>query len=160
MGGANAQARQAFGPHLLLYDGTCGLCNEIVRAVLLRDGLGVFHFASLQSPAGIEVLARFGCNSADLDTFVAIANYRSPSAACLIRARAAIFVLKTLGWPWRAAAPLGLLPRALLDSAYDLVARNRYRFFPRVEHCLVPRPEHRDRFLDAGGTDPPDQEVS
>ena len=160
MGGARAQARPTSGPHLLLYDGTCGLCNDIVRAVLLRDRQGVFHFASLQSTAGIEALSRFGCDSAGLDTFVAIANYRSPSAACLIRARAAIFVLTSLGWPWRAAAPLGLLPRALLDAAYDLVARNRYRFFPRVEHCLVPRPEYRDRFLDAGGTDSPDQEVS
>ena len=160
MGGARAQARPTSGPHLLLYVGTCGLCNDIVRAVLLRDRQGVFHFGSLQSTAGIEALSRFGCDSAGLDTFVAIANYRSPSAACLIRARAAIFVLTSLGWPWRAAAPLGLLPRALLDAAYYLVARNRYRFFPRVEHCLVPRPEYRDRFLDAGGTDSPDQEVS
>ncbi len=147
----HAQERRSAGPHLLLYDGTCGLCNGIVRAVLSRDRLGVFHFASLQSAAGGEVLSRFGGYSGDLNTFVAIVNYRSPSAACLTKARAAIFVLTTLGWPWRAAALPGLLPRTVLDPVYDLVARNRYRFFPRVERCLVPRPEHRDRFLDSGG---------
>jgi predicted DCC family thiol-disulfide oxidoreductase YuxK len=42
----------------------------------------------------------------------------------------------------------GVLPTALLDRLYDVVARNRYRVFGRYEQCLMPRPEYRDRFVD------------
>jgi len=137
----------AAGPHLLLYDGECGLCNGLVQAVLARDPRGVFHFAPLQSAAASEFLARFGRDPSDLNTFVAIVNYRRPASACLTKARAAIFVMTTLGGPWNAAALLRPLPAELLDRVYDLIARNRHRFFRRVEHCVVPRPEHRGRFL-------------
>ena len=93
-------------------------------------------------------LDRFGASPGRLDTFVVIENYGAAQSTCLTRARAALFVLRVLGWPWRAAAVLRVLPVALLDRAYDLVARNRYRLFGQGDRCFVPRPEHQQRFLD------------
>ena len=110
-------------PHLLLYDGECGLCHAIVQFVLPRDRSGQFHFAALQSRAAAKVMARFGDRPGDQDTFVVVAGYQTPHPVMLIRGRAAVFVLTTLGGPWKAAAVLGLLPPALLDSGYDLIAR-------------------------------------
>ena len=40
------------------------------------------------------------------------------------------------------------LPAAILDRAYDVVARHRYRVFGRYEQCLIPHPEVRRRFID------------
>jgi predicted DCC family thiol-disulfide oxidoreductase YuxK len=45
------------------------------------------------------------------------------------------------------AAIFGVLPDFPLNTAYDLIARNRYRIFGRYETCLVPRPEYKDRFV-------------
>lgn len=135
-------------PHLLLYDGECGLCNRLVQAVLERDRQGVFHFASLQSAVAARQLDRFGASPGRLDTFVVIENYRAAQSTYLTRARAALFVLRVLGWPWRAAAVLRVLPVALLDRAYDLVARNRYRIFGKGDSCFFPGPEHQQRFID------------
>jgi len=42
----------------------------------------------------------------------------------------------------------GVLPGAVLDRAYDVIARNRYRVFGRFEQCLAPRPEFRSRFIE------------
>jgi predicted DCC family thiol-disulfide oxidoreductase YuxK len=148
--GNDAQgSRTGSGPHLLLYDGVCGLCHGLVQSVLERDRSGVFHFASLQSPAATEQLARFGDSPSDLDTFVVIVNYRGEPSAQLTKARAALFVLTAVGWPWRAAALLRVLPTALLDRTYDVISRNRYRVFGRRDRCLVPRPEYQCRFLDS-----------
>jgi predicted DCC family thiol-disulfide oxidoreductase YuxK len=61
---------------------------------------------------------------------------------------AALFVAGQLGWPWKAAVIARVLPRAVLDRAYDVIARNRYRVFGRFEQCLAPRPEFRGRFID------------
>ena len=132
----------------MLYDGICGLCDRLLQFVLARDRRGVFRFASLQSPLGKEMVERFGGNSNELTSFYVVANYRSNGARMFGRSRAALFVAGALGWPWKAALSLRLLPAATLDRIYDLVARNRYRFFGRFEHCLIPPPEFRHRFID------------
>jgi predicted DCC family thiol-disulfide oxidoreductase YuxK len=137
------------GRHLLLFDGVCGLCSRLVQFVLVRDRQRTFHFASLQSPIGRAMVERSGGDPEDLATFYAFANYRAPGSTRLTKARAGLFVLRTLGWPWKVAGIVGLLPTGFLDRLYDLVARNRYRVFGRRELCLVPRPEDRNRFVDS-----------
>jgi predicted DCC family thiol-disulfide oxidoreductase YuxK len=136
------------GEHLVLYDGVCGLCNRLNQFVLERDPSAVFDFASLQSAAGRSALQRFGRNPDALDTFYVVANYRSESAALLAKARAALFVARTLGGGWAWLRTFGVLPEALLDRGYDLIARHRYRFFGRYESCLMPSAEYTARFID------------
>jgi predicted DCC family thiol-disulfide oxidoreductase YuxK len=41
-----------------------------------------------------------------------------------------------------------ILPRALRDWLYRLVAKNRYRWFGKSETCMMPTPELRARFLE------------
>jgi predicted DCC family thiol-disulfide oxidoreductase YuxK len=134
--------------HLILYDGVCGLCNRLNQFVLPRDRRGTFDFASLQSGMGRSVLRRFGKNPGDLNTFYVVTNYRSDSPALLSKSRASLFLVKELGGPWRWLGLFGVLPTALLDWGYDLVARNRYRFFGRYETCLMPSDEYKTRFID------------
>ena len=50
---------------------------------------------------------------------------------------------------WRLAGSiLSLIPLPVRDCGYRIVARNRYRIFGRYETCILPTPEHRDRFMD------------
>jgi predicted DCC family thiol-disulfide oxidoreductase YuxK len=136
------------GRHLVLYDGVCGLCNRLNQFVLPRDTGGVFDFASLQSRVGREVLTRFDRNPDELNTLYVVVDYRGGAPRLLSKARAALFVLKALGAPWRWLGVFGVLPGAVLDRAYDLVARNRYRLFGRYERCLMPAAEYKERFID------------
>jgi predicted DCC family thiol-disulfide oxidoreductase YuxK len=136
------------GAHLVLYDGVCGLCRRLLQFLLVRDRAGAFHYSSLQSPAGEAAVRRFGGNPHDLTSFYVIANYERPDARLLSKARAALFVGHAIGSPWKLTGLLGVLPTIFLDGIYDVIARNRYRIFGRRETCLVPRPEHRDRFVD------------
>lgn len=139
------QAPAHVGPHLLLYDGPCGFCNAVVQRVLDRDRDGVFHFASLQSDAAGAVLARVGVRP-DADSVLVVPRYRDDPRTVLARGSAALFVAGRLGWPWSLARLLRVLPGPWLDAAYDRVARNRHRLAP--PHCVLPRPDQRDRFLD------------
>lgn len=134
--------------HLILYDGFCCLCNRLIKFVMRRDTARVFRFASLQSDLGQSLMQRHGKTPGKLDTVIVIANYGSTSARLLSKASAALFVLQTLGGPWRLGAVLRVLPNRLLDWFYDLIARNRYRIFGRYESCPLPSPEQRSRFLD------------
>jgi predicted DCC family thiol-disulfide oxidoreductase YuxK len=136
------------GEHLVLYDGVCGLCNRLNRFVLQRDVSAVFDFASLQSAAGRSAMQRFGKDPDVLDTVYVVTNYRLDRAALLSKARAALFVIKTIGGRWTWLRAFGVLPDALLDCGYDLVARYRYRIFGRYESCLMPNADYKTRFID------------
>lgn len=145
--GVDAPAGGA-GRHLLLYDGVCGLCDRLVQFVLAHDATGVFDFAPLQSATGRAAVARDGAEPEALTSFYVVRDYRTSVARSLVKARAALFVATTLGWPWRAAYIFGFLPSSVLDWGYDVVARHRYRVFGRFEQCAVPRPDQRKRFVD------------
>lgn len=136
------------GDHLVLYDGVCGLCDRLLQFLIEHDRRGVFSFASLQSSAGARMVERFGGKPRELTSFCVVLDYRTNRARMLSRSRAALFVAGELGWPWKAASMFSGLPTAMLDRAYDLVARNRYRVFGRYEQCQIPRPEIRRRFID------------
>jgi len=56
--------------------------------------------------------------------------------------------LRHLRGPVRWLRPLLVVPAFLRDPLYDLVARNRYRWFGRRADCFVPTPQTRDRFID------------
>ncbi len=131
------------GP-ILLYDGTCGLCDASVQFVLACDRAGVFRFAALHSAAASRALESFGGRPADLTTFYLIDGPRLRT-----RADAALAVAHALGWPWWLAGALRIVPLAWLDRVYDFVARHRHRVFGGAQACRVPRPEERARFLDA-----------
>ena len=134
--------------HLVLYDGVCGLCNSLLQFLLTHDRRGVFAFASLQSQTGRAVIERLGRDSADLTSFYVLANYRTGRSRIFERSKAALFVAGQLGWPWKAAVIARVLPGAVLDRAYNVIARHRYRVFGRYEQCLPPRPEFRGRFVE------------
>jgi predicted DCC family thiol-disulfide oxidoreductase YuxK len=36
----------------------------------------------------------------------------------------------------------------LTDFGYDIIAKNRYRWFGKKDSCMIPSPEIRSRFLD------------
>jgi predicted DCC family thiol-disulfide oxidoreductase YuxK len=137
-------------PHpILLYDGVCGLCNRLNQFVLRRDPAGVFRFASLQSALAARILARHGADARDLDTVYVVVNPDQADEYLLARSDAIIFVLKQFGGFWRVAGFVAKLkPRFLRDWGYRVIARNRYRMFGRSETCMLPAPDHRDRFLD------------
>lgn len=63
------------------------------------------------------------------------------------KSEAALRVLIGLGGAWRLAGWLRIIPRPLRDAVYDIIARNRYRWFGKREACRMPTPAERDRFL-------------
>ena len=149
MTGSKAQPSSALtGTHLVLYDGVCGLCSRLLQFLLRHDRRQVFNFASLQSAVGRSMVERSGGNPDDLTTFYVVADYETAASRAFTRSDAALFVAGALGWPWTLVRLARLLPRALRDRAYDIVAASRYRMFGRYDQCLIPPPEFRRRFID------------
>ena len=113
-----------------------------------RDVDGRFHYAALQG----ELAAALRNENPDglpqdVDTIVFVDN-TGPEPRILLRSRAIFAVFAHLDGPLRSLRWLGLLPQPLTDFAYRGFAAIRYRVFGKLDHCRMPTPEERDRFLD------------
>lgn len=130
---------------ILLFDGVCNLCNASVQWVLKRDRKGIFKFAALQSETGQRLLQQFGFSQENFDTVVLVDGER-----VFTRSDAPLEIVRRLGGFWSLFFVFKIIPRFIRDAVYNWVARNRYRWFGRKDECMLPRPEWKNRFLDAG----------
>lgn len=127
---------------IVLFDGVCNLCNGVVQFVLKHDKRDTFHFATLQSEAGQNLLRRHGLPTETFDSFVLVQNDQAWE-----RSDAALQVVRHLGAPWRWLFVFVILPKRLRDTLYNFVARHRYRWFGKKKACLLPGPDIAHRFL-------------
>lgn len=128
---------------IVVFDGQCLLCNGWVQFLLRHDHAQRIRFASMQGAAGQQLLAHAGLQIDGLQTLLVIDGDRSwQHTAAILR------VLHALGWPWRLAWVVWLVPALLRDALYRWGARNRYRIWGRSDTCMVPSPEVAARFLD------------
>jgi len=127
---------------IILFDGVCNLCSGSVQFVLKRDKKKLFQFASLQSKSGQDLLNKFNLPSNTFNSFVLI-----EGDEVYTRSTAALGVAKHLkGWKWLFA--FRFVPKFIRDGIYNLIAKNRYKWFGKKEECWVPNPELKARFLD------------
>jgi len=87
-------------------------------------------------------MRELGFDPEDARTFVLIADGKP-----YVRSDAAIRVSRYFRGAWKLLGAVKIIPRPIRDWAYDSVARNRYRWFGRVDACRVPTPELRARFI-------------
>jgi len=128
--------------NVVLFDGVCHLCSNTVTFVVEHESAPVLKFAPMQSAAGSRLMREFGFDPQDIKTFVLVEDGKP-----YLRSDAAIRIARYLRSPWKALGAVRVLPRPLRDWAYDVVARNRYRWFGRYDACMAPKPELRVRFM-------------
>ena len=130
------------GP-ILLYDGSCGVCSEMVQWVLAHERSHSLRFAPLESAVGEELRACAGVG-ADVDSVV-WAELREGRVHTETRSSAALRVVDYIGGPWRWLTLLRVVPTFIRDAGYRAFAKLRYRL--RAQACLVPTANERARFL-------------
>jgi predicted DCC family thiol-disulfide oxidoreductase YuxK len=87
-------------------------------------------------------MRELGFDPGDAKTFVLIADGKA-----YVRSDAAIRISRYFGGSWKLLGAIKIIPRPARDWAYDIVARNRYRWFGRFDTCMVPTPELKARFI-------------
>jgi predicted DCC family thiol-disulfide oxidoreductase YuxK len=127
---------------VVIFDGICNLCSHSVQFVLRHEAKPEILFASLQSAPGARLLREFNFNPDEAKTFVLISG-----TVAYVKSAAAIRVVRQFRGAWKLLSAVWVIPRPVRDYVYDVVARNRYRWFGQLEACMVPTPELANRFL-------------
>ena len=128
--------------HVIIFDGVCNFCNGAVNFIIKRDKNNSFVFAPMQSPTAQELIAQYGIENIVGDSFILIKN-----GHCYLRTDAALEVTKDLAGFWYLFRAFKLLPTAFRDYFYQMIAKNRYRFFGKKSHCVLPSDEEKSKFL-------------
>ncbi len=132
---------------ILFFDGECNLCNGAVQFIIRRDKKEQFMFAALQSARGLQAKADLsqiqGFGLKEPDSFILYYKGRY-----FIKSTAALETAKLLSGFWSLSVIGFVLPRFIRDWVYDLVARNRYKWFGKRNECMIPTPQLKRRFLD------------
>ena len=127
---------------VILFDGVCNLCNGAVQFVIKHDKDAKFNFASLQSEAGRKLLMLYQLPLNDFNSFVLIKDGKA-----FTKSSAALTVAKDLNGMLKLLYGFMIVPAFIRDAVYDLVAKNRYKWFGKKDSCMLPVPGLQARFL-------------
>ena len=128
---------------IILFDGICNLCNGAIQFVIKRDTKDTFRYATIQSNIGQKLLTERNIDSAKIDSIILI----EPSVAYYIKSDAALKIGRSFGGGYALLSIFSWIPRVLRDGVYDLIAKNRYRWFGKKATCMIPTPELQSKFL-------------
>ncbi len=127
---------------VVLFDGVCNLCNGSVNWLIDHDKKNQFQFASLQSDYGKKVVAQFNLKGDYLDTVLLLEDGK-----VYMRSEAVLRIGKKLGGGYSLLYGFVIIPAFVRDFFYNIVARNRYRWFGKQDACRMPTPELKANFL-------------
>lgn len=127
---------------IILFDGVCNFCNSAVNFVIKRDKKAQINFAPLQSSTGIQLLQQYNLTSDVMNSFIFIENNKAYT-----RSAAALKVCRYLRRGWPICYGFIIVPKFIRDGVYNLIAKNRYKWFGVKQQCMIPSPDVKARFL-------------
>lgn len=128
------------GNGLIVFDGSCVLCNYSVGYLLKTDKRRKLNFATFDS----EIVRNTGSlffSSGHRKSIVFI-----DQSGIYTESDAILSIAKLTG-SFPVLIRIGMLiPRFLRNSIYRLIARYRYCWFGKTENCIVPEADDAGRF--------------
>lgn len=125
---------------LFVFDGQCVLCSTGARWLMRVDERDLLRFAASADDLGAALYRHYRVDPDE--SYLLITDGRAFTAS-----RGYLELCNLLGGAWRLAGLSKMLPEGLRDSIYAMVARNRYRWFGKLDHCALLTPQQRARLL-------------
>lgn len=127
---------------VVVFDGECSFCNGWVDFLMRFDRRDVFRFAARQSESGGIFAVQSGLPVGGAGSIIVVED-----KLIRLRSDAVLRMLTLLGLPFSLMAVFRLVPAGLRDAVYDVIARNRTRWFGHRISCRVPTAAERHRFI-------------
>lgn len=129
--------------YVILFDGVCNFCNSSVNFIIDNDIKNTFKFASLQSEYGRKLLKKFNLPVDSFSTLIL-----TDGNSFYTRSTAALLISKHLKFPHNLYYVFIIVPPFIRNLFYNIVARNRYKWFGKKDACRIPKPEERNKFIE------------
>jgi len=128
---------------IILFDGVCNLCNASVQFIIKRDSKKNFMFSSLQSDAGQAILLQNNLENLDFDTIILLED-----GIVYDKSTAILKIIRRLSGFYKFGYIFIVVPKFIRDFVYKIIAKNRYKWFGKLDTCMIPTEELKLRFLE------------
>ncbi len=126
---------------IVFYDGYCGLCSNTVKFLLQTDRHKELFYAPINGKTHQNLISS-GEVKPISDSVVFYHNGQA-----FYQSEATLTIMKVLPFPWKLLSALRIIPRAIRDGVYQLIAKNRLRWFGKNESCFLVTGQDADRML-------------
>jgi predicted DCC family thiol-disulfide oxidoreductase YuxK len=135
--------------YIILFDGICNFCNSSVNFILKRDKNNIFKFSPLQSEAGQRFLNQIykseNFNKSKrlyTDTIILLEGRKFYT-----RSTAVLRIVKKLKGIWKFLYIFIIIPPSLRNFIYNLLSKNRYKWFGKRDKCMIPTDKDKSKFI-------------
>ncbi|MFD2583820.1 thiol-disulfide oxidoreductase DCC family protein [Pedobacter vanadiisoli] len=126
---------------VIFFDGVCNLCNSSVQFVIAHDKKDQFRFTPLQGDYAKEMLPEFNADQQKLNTILLLVNGK-----LYTKSSAALRIARKLNGLIPLLYVFLIVPKFIRDWFYDMIAKNRYKWWGKQESCWLPTPELKSKF--------------
>jgi predicted DCC family thiol-disulfide oxidoreductase YuxK len=119
--------------YIILFDGVCNFCNFWINFIIKYDKEKKFKFAALQSEAGLKLLEKYNLPKDNFETFILLKGNKF-----FIKSSAVLIIAKNLKGIWKLFYALIIILKPFRDYLYEIIAKNRYKWFGKREFCRIP----------------------
>jgi len=137
-------ADQKVTKNIIFFDGICTLCNSFVNILMKIDYRRILFFTPLQG----ETAKKHNLDFKNLPPQKQSLYYLNSKGILYSKSNAVIHILCDLFFLGQLFWLLKLIPQFIRDYLYSVLARNRYALFGKKDHCRVPTPKEKSRFLE------------
>jgi predicted DCC family thiol-disulfide oxidoreductase YuxK len=127
---------------IILFDGVCNLCSQSVQFIIQRDPDAYYRFSSLQSDNAQTLRNSYQIPEEVNSILLIEQNHVYTHSTAVLR------ICRNLSGAWRWLYLFIIIPRPIRDLLYTILAKNRYQWFGKQAHCMVPTSEIKQRFID------------
>ena len=117
---------------IILFDGECAMCNNYILFVAKNDSDDNFRFLSIQNKKIIELKKTHAIDEDNISSICIIDNNKIKR-----KSKAILKIVSKLKFPYNLLIVLYVIPSFIRDIIYDLVAKNRYKIFGKVDECSI-----------------------
>ena len=117
---------------IILFDGECAMCNNYILFVAKNDSKDIFRFLSIQNKKINALKKIHPIDTKNISSIYVIHNNEIRS-----KSKAVLKITPMLKFPYNLLQVFYLVPNFLRNIIYDLVAKNRYYIFGKIEECSI-----------------------
>lgn len=126
---------------VIFFDGVCNLCSASVQFAIEHDKKDIFKFTALQGNYAKTILPKYNVDLNKIDSIILVENDN-----LYTKSTAALKIARKLSGLWPMLYIFIVIPKSIRDWFYDIIAKNRYKWWGRQESCWVPTAELKQKF--------------
>jgi predicted DCC family thiol-disulfide oxidoreductase YuxK len=132
---------QTLPDKIIMFDGECVMCNNVVSFILKNNKKQNLFFTSLQSNTAKEILKNY-----DTDEELNSVLYKN-GFVLFSKSEAALQICKELNAPYKWLYVFRHMNFTLRENIYNYIAKNRYKWFGKKDTCMLPTAAIKHRFI-------------